>query len=38
MKQKRDGNLDKMIYLAISQSSTVSNFKLKDNGICLILT
>jgi hypothetical protein len=31
-------NLDKMITLSISQSSGASNFKLKDQGVSLILT
>jgi hypothetical protein len=38
MKHKCGRNLDKMINLGISQSSRASIFKLKDQGVCLILT
>ncbi len=38
MKQNCDENLDKMSNLSISQSLRTSNFKLKDQWVCLIST
>ena len=38
MKQKCDANLDKMSSLSISQSWRAFIFKLKYQGVCLILT
>jgi hypothetical protein len=38
MKQKYDGNLDKMSNLRVSQSSYTFDFKLKNQKVCLVLT